>query len=328
MAAQNQTVYGQMLQKLIDDGVISPETNRKIIDQVNSVAKAKKLDLNDPKQVVQAFKGIDPSFIAQFPKEMSAWNNMLGIRSIEKNYGWEYAQYINTLTNASVTDKDFSKQLDAVKSDPKFREFWDTYKWFLQKEFNYKLDDVDKIYGFNSEDLNLDKKVAWQEYTRTIEDFDKYIWYANDDFVNKLAKQDQSFANSMQKATEAYWLKNLLGSWLQQQAARVMGADNRWIKWDITTEKNRLIDKYMTGKTRSGEDYQNKLTWFDITGRKYDRQRDTGKRDAGLDYEKGSFELNAKENEQAIAMANMEMQRQQQEALRQAISNMSASRSK
>jgi hypothetical protein len=54
-------------------------------------------------------------------------------------------------------------------------------------------------------------------YNRTVWDIDKLIQYSKTDAITNLAKNNTTFARTLQNATNAYWKRNLLWSWIQKQ---------------------------------------------------------------------------------------------------------------
>lgn len=171
----------------------------------------------------------------QYPKDYSWLIKYYDIKGIEDTYGRNKAEMIDDVTDPEILKKRFDEVYQKVKDNPAFKKYRDSEFWQLKKE---------------------------QEYE--VQDYERIAEYAKDDYIKTLAKTDAYLADSLQKATEQYWMRGVLGSTVQKdQSQQVI---RQWIDtkdW-YGTELDRLLEKTSIGIKRSKEAYdynKTKLEW-------------------------------------------------------------------
>jgi len=139
-----------------------------------------------------------------------------------------------------------------------------------------------------------------QDYNVDTQTLDRLIQYSQTDLANNLAKTNKTFAKSMSKASNVYWQRWLLGSWLQKQAVWDTTADlsknianredyqKRKEEW-YNTQKSNIKTKYNRGLTSINENQQAQ-TYFDTLKEIKNRQNEYN-RQFGQSQENVNFNL-------------------------------------
>lgn len=146
------------------------------------------------------------------------------------------------------------------------------YKPFeVSEEERKRIQETQKAYYdpfFNRERTRLT-----DDKTTRISSLNRLIQYSKTDLANDLAKTNKTFAKSMSKASNAYWRRWLLGSWLQKQAVWDTTEDfsknisnreeyqQRKEAW-IETQKSNIKTTFNRGLTNIDENQQAQ-TYFD-----------------------------------------------------------------
>lgn len=94
------------------------------------------------------------------------------------------------------------------------------------------------------------------DYGNLMDDVDKYIKYAKDDYITGLGKIDNNLADALQQATESYWAGNLIGSGIQAERTTEMINEWEMDKWWLKVEKKRTMDKYNDERNRAIAKYE------------------------------------------------------------------------
>lgn len=103
-------------------------------------------------------------------------------------------------------------------------------------------------------------RVKWeytQDYERAKLDIDRLIQYTNTDYAKNLANENKMFARSLDKATNVYWQRWLLWSWIQKSKV-----------WEATDDYTKSL--------QNAEEYRRrKIEWYETQWQnlktKYDR---------------------------------------------------------
>ena len=96
-----------------------------------------------------------------------------------------------------------------------------------------------------------------QDYERAKLDIDRLIQYTNTDYTKQLAQDNKIFARSLDKATNVYWQRWLLWSWIQKSQA-----------WEATDDYSKSLQNAEEYRKRKIEWYETQ--WQNIKT-KYDR---------------------------------------------------------
>ena len=103
-------------------------------------------------------------------------------------------------------------------------------------------------------------RVKWeytQDYERAKLDIDRLIEYTNTDYTKQLAQDNKMFARSLDKATNVYWQRWLLWSWIQKSQV-----------WEATDDYSKSLQNAEEYRKRKIEWYETQ--WQNIKT-KYDR---------------------------------------------------------
>ena len=102
-------------------------------------------------------------------------------------------------------------------------------------------------------------RVRWeytQDYQSSVRDLNRLIEYTNTDYAKNLASENKAFARSLDKATNAYWQRGLLWSWIQKSQV-----------WEATSDYEKSLQNMAEYRRRKTEwletQWQNMKTKFD-----------------------------------------------------------------
>ena len=122
------------------------------------------------------------------------------------------------------------------------------YLWETQKEY-------DKAKKIQDIDIEQNKK----NYENNLYDIDQYLHYADESYIDNLAKTDKNLAEALQQATEWYSAGWLFWSWVANQRTRKMLAEWEQVKDTLWTQKEQTEDKYITARERAIDKYHTNI---------------------------------------------------------------------
>lgn len=152
----------------------------------------------------------------------------------------------------------------------------------ISDEERANIKEVEKSYYESS--FNKERWYLKHDFNVSTEQIDRLIWYANTDTALDIAKNNKTFARAMQKATNVYWKRNLIWSWIQK-------SESIESTWDLEkAEQNRL------------EYNRRQQEWYQ-----------TSKDNLKTKYERGLEDLNQNEEAQAYFNTIKEVQNRRDE---------------
>ena len=214
------------------------------------------------------------------------------IKQINKNNATSIWQRANELVkNKQISETDWKKIIWAVETYTLWLpiDLWTSWKIEPKKEvvpdvkieepkkevvsdvkkeepitkYEYKPNDAEMQQALERAKLTNQAyfdRVKWeytQDYERAKLDIDRLIQYTNTDYTKQLAQDNKMFARSLDKATNAYWQRWLLWSWIQKSQV-----------WEATDDYSKSLQNAEEYRRRKIEWYETQ--WQNIKT-KYDR---------------------------------------------------------
>ena len=116
--------------------------------------------------------------------------------------------------------------------------------------------------NLNKEKAKADQQQDLQDkwniypYQDKLDDLEKYLDYANEDYIRDLARSDDDLATALQQATESYSAGNIFGSGVaKQRLDRIIGSAKP-VKDAQKQNFSQIADQYATQKARTIRDFQ------------------------------------------------------------------------
>ena len=214
------------------------------------------------------------------------------IKQINKNNATSIWQRANELVkNKQISETDWKKIIWAVETYTLWLpiDLWTSWKIEPKKEVvpdvkieepkkevvsDVKIEEPITKYEYKPNDAEMQQalerakltnqayfdRVKWentQDYERAKLDIDRLIQYTNTDYTKQLAQDNKMFARSLDKATNAYWQRWLLWSWIQKSQV-----------WEATDDYSKSLQNAEEYRRRKIEWYETQ--WQNIKT-KYDR---------------------------------------------------------
>ena len=214
------------------------------------------------------------------------------IKQINKNNATSVWQKINELVkNKKISETNWKKIMWAVETYTLWLpiDLWTSWKIEPKKEVapDVKIEEPKKEvvsdvkkeepitkYEYKPSDAEMQQalerakltnqayfdRVKWeytQDYERAKLDIDRLIEYTNTDYTKQLAQDNKMFARSLDKATNVYWQRWLLWSWIQKSQV-----------WEATDDYSKSLQNAEEYRKRKIEWYETQ--WQNIKT-KYDR---------------------------------------------------------
>ena len=201
------------------------------------------------------------------------------IKQINKNNATSIWQRANELVkNKQISETDWKKIIWAVETYTLWLpiDLWTSWKIEPKKEVvpDVKIEEPITKYEYKPSDAEMQQaldrakltnqayfdRVKWeytQDYERAKLDIDRLIEYTNTDYTKQLAQDNKMFARSLDKATNVYWQRWLLWSWIQKSQV-----------WEATDDYSKSLQNAEEYRKRKIEWYETQ--WQNIKT-KYDR---------------------------------------------------------
>lgn len=319
MATKTTTDY---LKSLIDSWKVSKSEMSKFYAEIKKTANAKKLPIKTWADLNNIITQMDSSITSKYPQIFDKFQTAWNLYDLEKKVWSEKASYIYNQTNPEALQQNFSANLDRIKNDPKYQEFRWKYESFIRDDYWLALESINGQYKLTKQSIEQQKTVAKQQFNNLQEDVAKYTQYAKEDYITDLAKTNQQLSWALQNATESYWQRNLLQSWLSRIAKQNTIWEWMWVKKWLGTELDRRISDLITQNERWKQSYYNNLENIQMQENSLELETDLKKRQATLSKAKSEFELKNTKDEQAYSQTIYQQQKEQNNKINQVIQNL------
>ena len=133
----------------------------------------------------------------------------------------------NLVPDEEISDRSWTDKLIDEKW-PKDTIFPQYKKFEISDEERKRIEETQKAYY--EPYYKRERERLTEDYTWSVRDINRLIQYSKSDLVNELAKANKTFARSMSKASNVYWQRWLLGSWIQKTQI-----------WDVTEDFSKDI---------------------------------------------------------------------------------------
>lgn len=162
----------------------------------------------------------------QFPDDYDKLTRAIDTMWLESKYGYNKTSMIDELTDPDILKKKFDEVLAKVKDNPVFKKYRDSQVGIVEKQEQYD-----------------------------IEDYNKLTEYAKDEYIQNLAKTDTYLASSLQKATEQYGMRWVLGWTPQNAQTQEITTAGDQANLGYKTDMEKILEKSTTGINRAKEAY-------------------------------------------------------------------------
>lgn len=295
------TTYNFLKQKLWTE--LDKNNMKEFINNVHKTAERYWIKLDTNQWWETAMSKLNPAILNKHTKEYNTLAQGIWLQNLEKKIGSAWAEFVNNEIGTDSQQKTFEQILDQVKQDPQFNNFFNQYKDFINKDYNINADTLNQNLDFTEQSIQQKQQQTQQNFDNLNQDIEQYKKYSNDDYIRNLAKIDTNLSGSLQRATEAYWQRNMLQSWLARIASQqsLLAWDTQ--KQDQQTQLQRKLSDATKKLQRWKEILRNNLNSLQLDKEKAEFNTQQQLKWLDLQREKALNSLDVKKTSEEYGMA-------------------------